>query len=87
MVTIIRNGVQIYQNQSELQVGDLVQVDNGMEVPADGVLVQAAEILADESAMTGNFQLSFKYIMKYIKINFLGETLPIKKDIFEQALM
>jgi len=68
MVTIIRNGVQIYQNQSELQVGDLVQVDNGMEVPADGVLVQAAEILADESAMT-------------------GETLPIKKDIFEQALM
>ena len=39
-----------------------------MEVPADGILVNAAEIQADESAMT-------------------GETLPIKKDTYEQALM
>jgi len=64
MVTLFRDGVQLYLNQGELQVGDLVNVDNGMEVPADGILVQAAEIQADESAMT-------------------GETLPIKKDVYE----
>ena len=44
MVTFFRDGVQYYENQSNLQVGDLVNVDNGMEVPADGILVQAAEI-------------------------------------------
>lgn len=34
-------------------MGDLVIVDNGMEIPADGFLVQSSELTADESAMTG----------------------------------
>jgi magnesium-transporting ATPase (P-type) len=36
-----------------LLVGDLVQVDSGMEIPADGLLVLAHDISCDESAMTG----------------------------------
>ena len=39
-------------------VGDLVVVDNGMEIPADGFLIQASDLAADESAMTGNFYVS-----------------------------
>lgn len=34
-------------------MGDLCAVDNGMEIPADGYLVEANEITTDESAMTG----------------------------------
>jgi magnesium-transporting ATPase (P-type) len=31
----------------------VVLITNGMEVPADGILIDAADITADESAMTG----------------------------------
>lgn len=34
-------------------VGDLIVVREGMNIPADGVLVKAAEVVTDESAMTG----------------------------------
>lgn len=34
-------------------VGDLVILTEGMEIPADGYLVQSAELTTDESAMTG----------------------------------
>lgn len=34
-------------------VGDIVQINEGMEIPADGILLQANEITTDESAMTG----------------------------------
>lgn len=40
-------------HQSELLVGDLMVIANGMEVPADGMLTYGADITADESAMTG----------------------------------
>jgi len=28
-------------------------VDNGMEIPADGILVLSSDVTSDESAMTG----------------------------------
>jgi magnesium-transporting ATPase (P-type) len=34
-------------------VGDIVIVDNGMEIPSDGILIESSEVTADESAMTG----------------------------------
>jgi len=34
-------------------VGDVVQLTEGMEIPADGYLIEAAELTTDESAMTG----------------------------------
>jgi magnesium-transporting ATPase (P-type) len=30
-----------------------VIVDNGMEIPSDGFLIESSEITTDESAMTG----------------------------------
>jgi len=34
-------------------VGDVVLVENGMEIPSDGLMILGAEVTADESAMTG----------------------------------
>jgi P-type E1-E2 ATPase len=34
-------------------VGDLLKLKEGMEVPADGLIVQGFSIKADESSMTG----------------------------------
>ena len=65
MVNIIRDNNALFLHQSELLVGDLVQVDSGMEIPADGILVLAAEVSCDESAMTGNFLLNLWKLLNY----------------------
>ena len=43
-------------HMSELVVGDLIQLSTGMEIPADGLLIESSEITADESAMTGKIK-------------------------------
>jgi hypothetical protein len=70
-------------------VGDLMIVDNGMEIPADGFLVKSSEITADESAMTGNSPLFIPLNNQnfFMNILFSGETLPIKKDTLENCVI
>lgn len=34
-------------------VGDIIDLVEGMEIPADGVVLEASELSSDESAMTG----------------------------------
>ena len=36
-----------------LNVGDIIKIENGMNIPVDGVVVSVVGVLADESAMTG----------------------------------
>ena len=38
---------------SKVLVGDVVELSEGMEIPADGVVLEASELTTDESAMTG----------------------------------
>ena len=40
-------------HQDFLLTGDVVIICEGMEVPADGILIEASQITTDESAMTG----------------------------------
>ena len=40
-------------HEDYLLVGDIVNVTGGLEVYADGILLEASEITVDESAMTG----------------------------------
>lgn len=53
VVTVFRNGVNQTIHMSKVMVGDLVALSEGMEIPADGYLIQSAELTTDESAMTG----------------------------------
>lgn len=34
-------------------MGDVVQINEGMDIPADGYVISAADLLCDESSMTG----------------------------------
>ena len=34
-------------------VGDIVKLVEGMEIPADGIVLASADLTTDESAMTG----------------------------------
>lgn len=51
--SVKRKGEQRELHQDDLLVGDVVQLNEGMEIPADGFLIEANEISTDESAMTG----------------------------------
>lgn len=40
-------------HQDLVLVGDVVAVVQGMEIPADGILIESNDITTDQSAMTG----------------------------------
>ncbi|RLN47564.1 hypothetical protein BBJ28_00020652 [Nothophytophthora sp. Chile5] len=59
-IKVIRNGVPAEVSKFGLVVGDIVRVDLGDIVPADGVVFDQKELKLDESAMTGESDLMAK---------------------------
>ena len=53
MVTVLRDGKVQEVSRKEIVVGDVVMLDTGDEVPADGVLLQAQSLQINESTLTG----------------------------------
>jgi P-type E1-E2 ATPase len=39
--------------REDIVVGDLLKIKLGMEVPADGIVVEANDLMINESSMTG----------------------------------
>lgn len=56
--------------------GDLIKLTEGMEVPADILILESHEITADESAMTGESEM--------IKKNNFSKIMELKKKISRQ---
>ncbi len=52
-VEVIRNGVTTTIAKKDVVVGDIVLLNTGAEVPADGVLLRAVQLQVDESTLTG----------------------------------
>lgn len=52
-VEVIRNGNTTQITKREVVVDDIVRLNTGSEVPADGVLLQAISLNIDESSLTG----------------------------------
>jgi len=40
-------------HNSLLVCGDVVKIEEGMNIPCDGLIIKAVEVSTDESAMTG----------------------------------
>ena len=53
MVTVMRDGKVLEISRKEVVVGDIVMLNTGDEVPADGVLLQAQSLQINESTLTG----------------------------------
>ena len=53
MVTVMRDGKVQEISRKEVVVGDIVMLNTGDEVPADGVLLQAQSLQINESTLTG----------------------------------
>ncbi len=52
-VEVIRNGGTTYVAKKDVVVGDVVILNTGAEVPADGILLRAVQLEVDESTLTG----------------------------------
>lgn len=50
---VIRNGERIKLNTTEIVVGDILYLDNGNKVAADGIFISGRELKLNESAVTG----------------------------------
>jgi magnesium-transporting ATPase (P-type) len=49
----MREGKEEVVHRNWIRVGDIIKVENGMNIPVDGVVLEAVGIMCDESAMTG----------------------------------
>ncbi len=52
-VTVVRDGAVTRIRRSEVVVGDVVFIENGQTVPADGRLLEAVSLSVNESTLTG----------------------------------
>lgn len=50
---VVRDGQTVKLASEELTYGDIVHVEEGMKVPADGRLIEANQVQADEAMLTG----------------------------------
>ena len=74
-MTVFRDGEIKNMHQDDLLVGDVVEITEGMEIPADAIILEANEVTTDESAMTGESDPIVK--------NTLGQCITKRND-FEQ---
>jgi Ca2+-transporting ATPase len=52
-VRVYRDGRMVKISKSDVVVGDVVMIDTGDEIPADGTLMEASQLMVDESSLTG----------------------------------
>ena len=62
-VSVWRSGLPLEVHQDFVLVGDVVTINEGMEVPADGILLESNDVTTDESAMTGETDPIHKNIL------------------------
>lgn len=60
VVSVLRNNDQTIMNFSQLLVGDIVKLTQGMVIPADGIIIESDDLKIDESSLTGESNLMKK---------------------------
>ena len=81
---VFRDGRIKILNSSYLTIGDVVVLDAGDRIPADGVLIESSGIMVDESLLTGESVGVSKDTIKKNTI-FMGTTVLKGKGLFKVA--
>jgi magnesium-transporting ATPase (P-type) len=53
LATVWRGGSPTQVSCNDIVVGDIVQLDTGAKVPADGIVIECTDLKVDESSLTG----------------------------------
>jgi P-type E1-E2 ATPase len=56
----MRDSKEIEVHKNNLVVGDIIKIETGMNIPVDGIILEANGVLSDESSMTGESDHLFK---------------------------
>ena len=52
-MTVFRDSKESVIHKNNLIVGDKIKIKNGMNIPVDGICLEAVGVLCDEAVMTG----------------------------------
>jgi Ca2+ transporting ATPase len=83
-ITILRDGNWFSVHPKVLLVGDIVKLENGITIPADGVLLEGSDVEVIEAAMTGENENIKKCSIKEASSH-LNNYLAEHPDAFEAA--
>jgi ATPase, P-type (transporting), HAD superfamily, subfamily IC len=62
--TVIRNGEKVTIASEDIVPGDLMWVEEGMKIPADGFVLKANDLRVNESSLTGEAVAVWKHIAR-----------------------
>ncbi len=75
---VVRDGEQILIPASEVVCGDIIALESGMRVPADGRLIDTVTLMVDESMLTGeSFAVNKKHNTQLPENSPLGDRLNL----------
>lgn len=57
---ILRDGKRQEIHRNDIVPGDIIQIENGLEVPADSIVVKAINVVMNESSLTGESHEMYK---------------------------
>ena len=73
-VIAVRNGKEVLVPAEELVPNDVIMLEEGMYVPADGIVIRSNDLTVDESIMTGESMPAEKGVALEKNILFQGST-------------
>jgi P-type Ca2+ transporter type 2C len=80
-VTVVRDGKEIIIPAEELVPGDIVLLDEGMKIPADGIILQENDLSVNESIITGESLPADKHETEGFNILYQGTIINTGKCI------
>ncbi len=77
LVKVLRDGQMHLIEQKDIVVGDIVSLETGDKIPADGRLIDSTALYTDESALTGESMV----VLKKADILFENEKTPLAERV------
>ncbi|SHH36814.1 Ca2+-transporting ATPase [Clostridium collagenovorans DSM 3089] len=65
-VTVLRDGAKKVINSADLVPGDIMYINEGVKIPADGIVLKSSTLCVDESSLTGEVEGVWKSITEDI---------------------
>lgn len=62
-IKVIRNGKEMVVDSRDIVVGDIVYLEEGDKIPADGVILECTALGVNESALTGESDIVYKKLV------------------------